>query len=69
MDAYVQGMRDVAKELDVPVADAYAEWKRMADEGVDTTALLSNGMNHPTPEMHKLFADKLFTLIFEEETK
>ena len=68
MDAYVQGMRDVAKELDVPIADVYAEWKRMAGEGVDTTALLSNGMNHPTPEMHKLFADKLFTLIFEGET-
>ena len=64
MDAYVQGMRDVARELDVPLADVYAEWKRMAAEGVDTTALLINGMNHPAPEMHKLFADKLFDLIF-----
>ena len=64
MDAYVQGMRDVAKELDVPLADVYAEWKRMAAEGMDTTALLVNGMNHPTPEMHKLFAEKLFDLIF-----
>ena len=64
MDEYVQGMRDVAKELDVPLADAYAEWKRMQSEGVDTTALLINGMNHPAPEMHKIFADKLFDLIF-----
>ena len=66
MDAYVQAMRDVAKELNVPLADVYAEWQRMAAEGVDTTALLINGMNHPVPEMHKLFADKLFDLIFSE---
>lgn len=64
MDAYVQGMRDVAKEYNVPLADAYAEWKRMEAEGVDVTALLINGMNHPAPEMHKIFADKLFEVIF-----
>ena len=69
MDAYVQAMRDVAKEERVPLADVYAEWKRMAAEGVDTTALLINGMNHPAPEMHKLFADKLFDLIFTEAEK
>ncbi|MBQ9663127.1 MAG: hypothetical protein IJV40_08275 [Oscillospiraceae bacterium] len=64
MDAYAQGVRDVAKDLDVPLADVYAEWKQREADGVDTTALLSNGMNHPTPEMHRLFADKLFDLIF-----
>lgn len=66
MDAYVQGMRDVASELTVPLADAYAEWKELEQKGVDTTALLANGMNHPNADMHKIFADKLFTLIFEE---
>ena len=66
MDAYVQGMRDVAFELKVPLADAYAEWKELEQKGVDTTALLVNGMNHPNADMHKIFADKLFTLIFEE---
>lgn len=64
MDMYVQAMRDVAKEEHVPLADVYAEWKQMAAEGRDTTALLINGMNHPAPEMHKLFADQLFALIF-----
>ena len=67
MDAYVQAMRDVAKEERVPLADVYAEWKRMAAEGIDTTALLINGMNHPAPETHKLFADQLFELIFSQE--
>lgn len=65
MDAYVQGMRDVAKEMNVPLADVYAEWKTMEAKGVDTTALLVNGMNHPNAQMHKLFSDKLFDLIFE----
>ena len=66
MDAYVQGMRDVSTELEVSLADVYAEWKRLEANGVDTTALLVNGMNHPTPEMHQLFADRLFDLIFNE---
>lgn len=66
MDAYAQGMRDMAKDLDVPLADVYAKWKRMEADGVDTTSLLINGMNHPTPEMHRLFADELFDLIFNE---
>lgn len=66
MDEYAQGMRDVAKEMAVPLADVYAEWKRLEAEGVDTTKLLVNGMNHPAPEMHRLFCDKLFEMIFEK---
>ena len=57
-------MRAVAKELNVPLADAYAEWQALKQRGVDTTAMLVNGMNHPTPEAHKIFADKLYELIF-----
>lgn len=64
MDQYAEALREVAKETDIPVADAYAEWKRLERNGVDTTALLANGLNHPNAEMHKVFADKLFELIF-----
>ena len=64
MDAYVERARQVAKELNVPIADAYAEWKRMEKAGQDTTAMLINGMNHPDAERHKIFADKLFELLF-----
>ena len=64
MDQYVDAMRKVAKEMDVPVADAYAEWKALEKKGVDTTAMLVNGMNHPTAEAHKIFADKLYELFF-----
>ena len=65
MDQYVDAMRKVAKEMDVPVADAYAEWKALEKKGVDTTAMLVNGMNHPIAEAHKIFADKLYELFFK----
>lgn len=64
MDQYVDVMRKVAKEMNVPVADAYAEWKGLEKSGVDTTAMLVNGMNHPTAEAHKIFADKLYEQLF-----
>ena len=66
MDQYMDVARKVAKELKVPIADVYAQWKKMAEQGVDTTAMLINGMNHPAPEQHKLFSDALYNLIFKE---
>ena len=59
MDRFVQGAVDVAKEFGAPVCDAYAVWKRLASYGIDTTALLANYINHPTPGMHLLFVDVL----------
>ena len=50
--------------LQFPIADAYAEWQLLESLGVDTTALLANGLNHPNAEMHKVFADKLYDVIF-----
>ncbi len=64
MDSYVDCMRKVANDMNVPLADVYAEWKTLAQNGVDTTAMLVNGMNHPAAEHHKIFADKLFDLLF-----
>ena len=66
MDQYMETARKVAREMNVPIADVYAQWKKMDNQGVDTTALLINGMNHPAPEQHKLFADALYDLIFGE---
>lgn len=60
----VDVMRKVAKEKNVPIADAYAEWKALEKKGVDTTAMLVNGMNHPAAEHHHIFADKLYEVIF-----
>ena len=59
MDTYVDAARALARELGVAVADAYARWKALEAEGVDITASLANYINHPSRELHQLFADAL----------
>lgn len=63
---YVEAAREAAEQTGVPVADAYARWERMDRMGVDVTALLSNGINHPTPEMHDVFVEEIMRKAFEE---
>ena len=58
-DAYIEAAREVCKEEKVPLCDCYAIWKKMYECGVNTTNLLSNGLNHPIREMHNLFAWEL----------
>ncbi len=60
MDTYVDAARVLARELGVTVADAYAVWKDMEASGVDVTESLSNYINHPSRELHQVFADVLF---------
>ncbi len=55
----------VAKEMNVPIADVYKRWEQLHAVGVDTTALLSNGINHPTAEMHGLFVEEILRTAFE----
>ena len=62
---YVEAARGVARKLGVPVADAYRRWERLQAAGVDTTALLSNGINHPTVELHGLFVEEIMRTVFE----
>jgi len=64
LDRYVNAARAVAKELNVPVADAYARWCAMEENGIDTTRLLANAINHPNEDMHDIFADKILDAIF-----
>ena len=45
--------------------DGHAKWKKMRENGVDTTALLANSLNHPIRELHWLFAVSLAEMIFE----
>ena len=65
MDSYIDAGRAVAREMGVPIADAYAQWKELS-KTQDTTMMLANRINHPTREMHELFADCLFRQIFPE---
>ena len=67
MDQFMAGACALAKEMNVPVCDCYAEWKKRS-ETEDTTLLLANRINHPTREMHELFADRLFHAIIDEQS-
>ena len=65
MDALIEAGREVARECGVTVCDCYAEWKKIS-ETEDVTMLLANRINHPTREMHELFAQRLFETIFKD---
>lgn len=65
MDAYMAKAKEVAVANDVVVCDCYAKWKKMAENGVDTTELLANHLNHPTRDLHWLFAHSLVETVFE----
>ena len=56
LEQYFDTARKTAEIHGVKVCDVYAKWRAIAKNGVDTTALLSNDINHPTQEMHWLFA-------------
>ena len=58
-DSFIEGAKKLCKEENIPVCDCYALWKKMYASGVDTTRLLSNRLNHPTRDMHWLFAWEL----------
>ena len=61
---YVLLARDAAARHGTAIADAYAAWDALAEGGVDTTCLLSNGINHPSREMHDVFVSELLRAMF-----
>lgn len=68
MDLFMNSAVELAQSMGVPVCDCYSKWKELA-KTQDTTKLLANKINHPTPEMHELFAQELFQVIFADEPK
>ena len=66
MDLFMESAVKLAEEMGIKVCDCYKEWKKLS-ESQDTTKLLANYINHPTKEMHSLFADMLFEIIFQIE--
>ncbi len=63
MDEYMKAAIICAENRGIPVCDCYAKWKEMYNSGTDTTMLLANRINHPTRDMHELFANELLTII------
>ena len=67
MDTYIYNAMDLARKMGITVCDCYSEWKKLSEKE-NITFCLSNRINHPTEEMHGLFADKLFEIIMSGET-
>lgn len=65
LDKYIESAKMICAEENVPVCDCYEMWKNMQKCGVDITSLLSNKINHPTKEMHWMFAYELVKTMFE----
>ena len=65
MDLYMESAIRLANEKNVKVCDCYKKWKKLS-ETQDITYLLANRINHPSKEMHELFAESLFEIIFED---
>ena len=64
MDLYIESAIRLANSKGVKVCDCYKKWKELSEKQ-DVTYLLANRINHPTKEMHELFAECLFNSIFE----
>ena len=64
---YAQAVRDVAREHSVPCADVYRAWEDLAARGENTDSMLSNGMNHPTPDAHAIPAELLMRIVTATE--
>lgn len=56
LSRYTKVIRDIARQMEVPLADIEAEWQRLAADGLDIDVWLVNGLNHPDPRGHRLAA-------------
>jgi lysophospholipase L1-like esterase len=61
---YAEAIREAGTAFDMPVADVYSEWDRLRRSGVDTDALLANGLNHPGKEGHALATRLILEILY-----
>lgn len=64
LNKYLEEAKKEAKEQCVPVCDCNALWTELVKNGVNVNDLLSNRVNHPTRDMHWLFAYEIVKTIF-----
>lgn len=65
LDSYLDAAREEAHRAGALICDCNAVWHGMASAGLDTTAMLANGINHPRRDMHGLFAGYLMRTLLE----
>lgn len=64
LESYLAVAKEVCAEQNVSVCDCNALWKAMKNGCVDINVILSNKVNHPTEELHWLFAYELVRMMF-----
>lgn len=62
---YIETAKEAANENGVTVCDIYEYWRVLVADGVNTTELLANKVNHPVKEMNWLTAVKLAETILK----
>lgn len=66
MDLYMEKAVELADKMQIKVCNCYEKWKEMCRE-TGSNPYLANRINHPTRELHQLFAKMLYECIFEGE--
>lgn len=66
LELFLEAAKALCEEYGVAVCDCYSEWKLLYEQGVDITELLANRINHPSRDMHGLFAGMLVHTMFEK---
>ncbi|HUT74492.1 MAG TPA: SGNH/GDSL hydrolase family protein [Armatimonadota bacterium] len=61
-DEALAGLKQVATEEKVALADASARWGALRETGIPYETLLVNSINHPDDRGHRLFVDALMEL-------
>ncbi|MFA7636378.1 MAG: GDSL-type esterase/lipase family protein [Monoglobales bacterium] len=65
LDEFMKVAAEVSREYGCKLCDCYSKWKKLSENGVNTDLLLSNGINHPTREMNRMFANSIIETLFE----
>lgn len=65
LDRYLEAAKCLCLNRGIPVCDCYQKWKLLQANGINTTELLANKINHPTRQMHWLFAWELVNTMLE----
>ncbi len=63
LDKIVNEGKNVAKSEGVAICDIYEIWNKLEEDGVNTTEMLANYINHPTRDMNWLTAFKIVETI------
>lgn len=65
MELFMSSAVALAEKMQISVCDCYCKWKELSREK-DITLCLANRINHPIREMHELFAESLFAILFKD---